>query len=74
VIGLSDQIVNRHKNRRTDHEVDLVVVIGKRANLVSRQNTLKFVAGYCTGLDITVRGSEERSMRKSFDIYTVLGS
>ena len=31
------------------------------------------MAGYCIGLDITVRGPEERSLRKSVDTYTVLG-
>ena len=31
------------------------------------------MAGYCIGLDITVRGPEERSLRKSIDSYTVLG-
>ena len=28
------------------------------------------VAGYCIGLDITIRGPEERSLRKSVDTYT----
>ena len=28
---------------------------------------------YCVGLDITIRGPEERSLRKSIDTYTVLG-
>ena len=31
------------------------------------------VAGYCIGLDITIRGPEERSLRKSVDSYSVLG-
>jgi 2-keto-4-pentenoate hydratase/2-oxohepta-3-ene-1,7-dioic acid hydratase in catechol pathway len=31
------------------------------------------VAGYCIGLDMTLRGPEERSFRKSIDTYTVLG-
>jgi 2-keto-4-pentenoate hydratase/2-oxohepta-3-ene-1,7-dioic acid hydratase in catechol pathway len=40
---------------------------------VSANQALRHVAGYCIGLDITVRGSEDRSMRKSSDTYTVLG-
>jgi 2-keto-4-pentenoate hydratase/2-oxohepta-3-ene-1,7-dioic acid hydratase in catechol pathway len=40
---------------------------------VKRQNALEHVAGYCLGLDITVRGTEDRSFRKSIDSYTVLG-
>jgi 2-keto-4-pentenoate hydratase/2-oxohepta-3-ene-1,7-dioic acid hydratase in catechol pathway len=49
------------------------VVIGRPANAVTANDALGFVAGYCIGLDITVRGPEERSLRKSIDSYTVLG-
>jgi len=34
---------------------------------------MKYVAGYAIGLDITIRGPEERSLRKSPDSYTILG-
>ena len=73
LIGTSDPIVIRHPDRRTDHEIELAVVIGKKADRVPRQRALEFVAGYCIGLDVTVRGPEERSLRKSIDTYTVLG-
>jgi 2-keto-4-pentenoate hydratase/2-oxohepta-3-ene-1,7-dioic acid hydratase in catechol pathway len=73
VVGASQGVVIRHPERRTDHEVELAVVIGKRAARVAPENALAFVAGYCIGLDITVRGPEERSFRKSIDTYTVLG-
>jgi 2,4-diketo-3-deoxy-L-fuconate hydrolase len=73
VIGASEPIVIRHPDRRTDHEIELAVVIGKTADRVPRDRALDYVAGYCIGLDITVRGPEERSLRKSIDTYTVLG-
>ena len=73
VIGPSQHIVIRHLDRRTDHEVELAVIIGKVANAVKAKDALSCVAGYCIGLDITVRGPEERSLRKSVDTYTVLG-
>jgi 2-keto-4-pentenoate hydratase/2-oxohepta-3-ene-1,7-dioic acid hydratase in catechol pathway len=73
VVGPSHGIVIRHDDRRTDHEVELAVVIGKPAKAVAAKDALGFVAGYCIGLDITVRGPEERSLRKSIDTYTVLG-
>lgn len=60
-------------DRRTDHEVELAAIIGKPAFKVSKQDALDYVAGYCIGLDITIRGPEERSLRKSLDTYTVLG-
>ena len=49
------------------------MVIGKPVKGVAAKDALGFVAGYCIGLDITVRGPEERSLRKSIDTYTVLG-
>jgi len=49
------------------------VVIGKRANNVSRKHALDYVAGYSIGLDISIRGQEDRSFRKSPDSYSVLG-
>ena len=73
VVGASQGVMIRHADRRTDHEVELAVVMGKRASSVNKKDALSFVAGYCIGLDITIRGPEERSFRKSIDTYTVLG-
>ena len=73
LVGPSLGIAQRFLERRTDHEVELVVVIGKRAANVERSSALSYVAGYCLGLDVTLRGSEDRSFRKSIDTYTVLG-
>lgn len=73
LVGAGQGIALRMLDRRNDHEVELAVVIGKQANNVSRSDALRHVAGYCIGLDITIRGSEDRSFRKSPDSYTVLG-
>jgi 2-keto-4-pentenoate hydratase/2-oxohepta-3-ene-1,7-dioic acid hydratase in catechol pathway len=73
VVGPSEGIAVRHPDRRTDHEIELAVVIGKRADRVAKVRAFEHVAGYCIGFDITVRGPEERSLRKSIDGYTVLG-
>jgi 2-keto-4-pentenoate hydratase/2-oxohepta-3-ene-1,7-dioic acid hydratase in catechol pathway len=73
VVGPSEGIALRKIDRRNDHEVELAVVIGKPANNVPKSEALKYVAGYSIGLDITIRGAEERSLRKSVDSYTVLG-
>jgi 2-keto-4-pentenoate hydratase/2-oxohepta-3-ene-1,7-dioic acid hydratase in catechol pathway len=66
-------VVIRLPERRTDHEVELVVVIGKRASQVSRPEAMECVAGYAIGLDISIRGTEDRSFRKSPDSYSVVG-
>jgi 2,4-diketo-3-deoxy-L-fuconate hydrolase len=73
MVGPSQGVAIRHPDRRTDHEIELAVVIGRPADRVSAAHALDYVAGYCIGLDITVRGPEERSLRKSIDSYTVLG-
>lgn len=73
LVGAGEGIRVRCPDRRTDHEVELAFVIGKRAHQVSAAEALQYVAGYSIGLDITVRGSEDRSFRKSPDSYCVLG-
>jgi len=73
VVGAGNGIALEMLDRRSDHEVELAVVIGRRARRVTRADALSHVAGYCIGFDITIRGSEERSLRKSVDTYTVLG-
>ena len=73
VVGPGEGVQLRFQDRRSDHEIELGVVIGKAATNVSAANALDIVAGYLIGLDMTVRGPEERSLRKSVDTYTVLG-
>jgi 2-keto-4-pentenoate hydratase/2-oxohepta-3-ene-1,7-dioic acid hydratase in catechol pathway len=73
LIGPSEGITIRHPDRRTDHEIELAAIIGTRADRVTREAALSHIAGYAIGFDITVRGPEERSLRKSIDSYTVLG-
>jgi len=73
LIGAGQEVQLVHTDRRNDHEVELAVVIGRTGKNILRAQALSHVAGYSIGLDITIRGPEERSMRKSPDTYTVLG-
>lgn len=73
MVGPSAGVAVRHPERRNDHEIELAVVIGKPGVGISRVDAWDYIAGYCIGLDMTVRGPEERSMRKSVDSYSVLG-
>ncbi|VCU72029.1 Ureidoglycolate lyase [Pigmentiphaga humi] len=60
-------------DRRTDHEIELAVIIGVGGHSISASKAMEHVAGYSIGLDMTVRGAEDRSFRKSPDSYCVLG-
>lgn len=73
MVGPSEGIPIRFPDRRNDHEFEFVIVFGKQCSHATRDNALDFVAGYTLGLDMTVRGSEDRSFRKSCDGYAVLG-
>ena len=73
LVGPGEGISLRKLDRRNDHEVELAFVIGKPGNNISRDQALNHVAGYSIALDITIRGSEDRSFRKSPDSYSVLG-
>lgn len=73
VEGPSAGVKIARPDRRNDHEIELAVIIGKAGRDIAADHALDHVAAYCIGLDMTVRGPEERSMRKSPDGYTVLG-
>jgi 2,4-diketo-3-deoxy-L-fuconate hydrolase len=73
LVGAGDGVAVRFPDRRTDHEIELGVVIGKQCSDVSESDALGVVAGYAIALDMSVRGTEDRSFRKSIDSYSVLG-
>lgn len=73
VVGPSEGIPLRFPDRRNDHEGEVVIVIGKEGSDIPRDRAMEYVAAYCLGLDMTVRGPEDRSFRKSCDGYSVLG-
>jgi 2-keto-4-pentenoate hydratase/2-oxohepta-3-ene-1,7-dioic acid hydratase in catechol pathway len=73
LVGPGEGVKLVHTDRRNDHEVELALVIGKTAKNVSKEKAMEHIAGYCIGLDMTTRGPEERSLRKSADSYAVLG-
>jgi 2-keto-4-pentenoate hydratase/2-oxohepta-3-ene-1,7-dioic acid hydratase in catechol pathway len=71
--GPGDGIRLRLPDRRSDYEGEVVVVIGQTINQANLEGALDAVAGYTLGLDISVRGKEDRSFRKSCDTYAVMG-
>jgi 2,4-diketo-3-deoxy-L-fuconate hydrolase len=73
LIGPSDDVVIPFADRRTDHEVELGLVIGKKGKNIPRAEALEHVFGYCVALDMTVRGAEFPGYRKSFDTFAMIG-
>ncbi len=73
IAGPSEGIRIHWPDRRNDHEVELALVIGKGGKNISTERALDHVAGYLVGIDVTVRGTEDRSYRKAADSYALLG-
>jgi 2-keto-4-pentenoate hydratase/2-oxohepta-3-ene-1,7-dioic acid hydratase in catechol pathway len=73
LVGASEGVRLRRDDRRHDHEGELVVIIGKPGRDIAEADALDHVAAYSIGLDMTARGPEERSLRKSLDTYSVVG-
>jgi 2,4-didehydro-3-deoxy-L-rhamnonate hydrolase len=73
LIGPGEPIRLPKLDRRVDHEVELAVVIGTHGEKIPRERALDFVCGYAIALDMSIRGPEDRSWRKSFDTFSVLG-
>ncbi|MBW4964168.1 fumarylacetoacetate hydrolase family protein [Sulfitobacter sp. CW3] len=55
IVGSNDDVVMPRGSTHTDWEVELGVVIGKKAKYVSKENALDYVAGYCVINDVSER-------------------
>ena len=73
IVGPSEGIPLRFPDRVNEHEIELVAVIGKQGTDIPKAKAKEYIAGYTLGLDMTCRGGEDRSFRKSIDGYAVLG-
>jgi 2-keto-4-pentenoate hydratase/2-oxohepta-3-ene-1,7-dioic acid hydratase in catechol pathway len=76
--GPNDQIIIPKNSRKTDWEVELAVVIGKRANYINTDEALDFVAGYVLHNDVSEREFQlERGGQwvkgKSCDTFSPIG-
>lgn len=78
IVGPNDNIVIPKNSKKTDWEVELAVVIGKRANYVNEEDALDYVAGYVLHNDVSEREFQlERGGQwvkgKSCDTFAPLG-
>lgn len=55
------------------HECELAIVIGRGGRDISIDEARGHIFGYACLIDVTVRGKQERVMRKSFDTFCPLG-
>ena len=78
IVGPNDNIEIPQGSRKTDWEVELAVVIGKKAKHVGEAEALNHVAGYCVANDVSERAfQQERSGQwtkgKSCDTFGPVG-
>ncbi len=78
ICGPNDDIEIPRNSKKTDWEVELGVVIGKRAKYVSEADAFDYVAGYCAVNDVSEREFQtERSGQwvkgKSHDTFAPTG-
>jgi 2-keto-4-pentenoate hydratase/2-oxohepta-3-ene-1,7-dioic acid hydratase in catechol pathway len=76
--GPNDQLTIPRNSVKTDWEVELAVVIGKKASYVNEKNALGYVAGYCLHNDYSERAFQlERGGQwvkgKSCDTFAPMG-
>lgn len=78
IVGPNDNVIIPKGGYKTDWEVELAVVIGKKASYVSEAKAMNHVAGYVLHNDVSERGFQlERSGQwckgKSCDTFAPLG-
>lgn len=78
ICGPNDNLIIPRKSKKTDWEVELAVVIGKKASYVEEKDALNYVAGYMLHNDYSEREFQlERSGQwvkgKSCDSFAPLG-
>ena len=78
ITGPFDPIILPKNSSKTDWEVELAVVIGKKASYITKENALKYVAGYVLHNDVSEREFQIERLGqwvkgKSCDSFAPLG-
>ena len=73
VVGPDHGVELPFSDRRVDHEIELAFVMGEDVKDVDAEDAWDAIFGYTILLDISVRGDQDRSNRKSYDTFTVVG-
>lgn len=77
LIGPEDDIQKSPLTDQLDYEVELVIVIGKKASEVKKEDAFDYIAGYTIGNDTSARDLQKRTPQwlqgKSHDNSTPIG-
>ncbi|MDQ4057542.1 MAG: fumarylacetoacetate hydrolase family protein [Actinomycetota bacterium] len=77
IVGPGDEVVYPEPSQRVDHEAELIVVIGRTADRVSRAEAMSVVGGYTCGNDVTARDIQKSDGQwtrgKGFHTFCPLG-
>ncbi|MBI3110658.1 MAG: fumarylacetoacetate hydrolase family protein [Ignavibacteriales bacterium] len=81
VIGPEETILLPRGLGQIGHEVELAVVLGRRATQVRKKDAYRYVAGYTIANDVTARDQQTKDLTvrhpwfrsKSYDTFTPLG-
>ncbi|MDJ1433071.1 fumarylacetoacetate hydrolase family protein [Halostagnicola sp. A-GB9-2] len=73
IAGPDDGIELPFSDRRVDHEIELAFIMGSDVKDVDADEAWDNIFGYTILLDISVRGDQDRSNRKSYDTFTIIG-
>jgi 2-keto-4-pentenoate hydratase/2-oxohepta-3-ene-1,7-dioic acid hydratase in catechol pathway len=65
------------ESAKVEHEAELVVVLGKRAKRVAKEDALAYVFGYSAACDVTARDIQRKDVQftrgKGFDTFCPIG-
>ncbi|NMP24132.1 fumarylacetoacetate hydrolase family protein [Sulfobacillus harzensis] len=73
IVGTGETITLPFAGRRTDHEAEVGVIIGKTVKNVVESEADQAIFGITGLLDLSVRGQEDRPFRKGFDGFCPIG-
>lgn len=66
IIGAGEQVIIPPYSRECHHEVELAVLIGRRAKELSEESAMEYVAGYGVAIDLTLRDVQDELKKKGF--------
>ena len=79
IVGPNDNVMVPKNSTQLDWEVELGIVIGRKASYVDRKDALRYVAGYCVINDVSERdfqlkkGASQWSKGKGCDTFGPIG-